>query len=123
MVPAGWNGGNRFWQPASYDPLKVALPEVPGAEFVKMDEFCASCHKTYSEAFTKNVHRAIGCEECHGAASNHLKTRGMQPDTIFGFGPRDDDEALLRDLDGDVLEVVLPGTPDDERFASHSPEE
>ena len=89
VVPAGWNNGNRFWQPASYEPLKAPLPEVPGAAPVETDEFCATCHKTYTQAFANTVHREIGCEKCHGAASIHLETRGTQGNTILSFATQE----------------------------------
>lgn len=89
VVPAGWTAEGRFWQPESYEPLKAPLPRIPDAETVGNDEFCATCHKTYVQAFAKNVHREVGCEKCHGAASLHLATRGAQPNTILSFATRE----------------------------------
>jgi DmsE family decaheme c-type cytochrome len=85
VVPAGWNAGNRFWQPTIYEPLQAPLAGIPGATPVQNDEFCATCHKTYTQASASTVHREIGCEQCHGAASIHLETRGMQGHSVLSF--------------------------------------
>ena len=85
VVPAGWNAGNRFWQPTIYEPVQAPLAGIPGATPVETDEFCATCHKTYTQASASTVHREIGCEKCHGAASIHLETRGTQGSSILSF--------------------------------------
>jgi len=89
VVPAGWTGGGRFWRPASYQPLKVPLAAIPGAEPVGRDNFCLTCHKTYGESFAKTIHGAVGCEKCHGPASIHRLTMGVQPNTILSLAARE----------------------------------
>ncbi len=76
---------NLRWQAAAYPPLRVAIPQVPGAEFVNEDRICHVCHKTHVESFQNNVHRQQSCESCHGPASRHLETRGKQPGLILNF--------------------------------------
>ena len=85
VVPVGWNGENRFWKPADCAPVQASLPGVPGAVPVQNDEFCGSCHKTYTQSFASTAHREIGCEKCHGAASVHLETRGTLGNSILSF--------------------------------------
>lgn len=65
--------------------LRVAYPQVQGAEYVNFDQLCMTCHKTYVETFAHNVHRGQKCEDCHGPASLHLKTRGKEPGLILNF--------------------------------------
>ncbi len=81
----GWRQANIYWQPEPYPPLRIALSQVPGAEYVHEDVLCRVCHKTHVEAFQYNVHRQHYCEDCHGPASRHLETRGKQPGMIRNF--------------------------------------
>ena len=81
----GWRKTNKIWQATSYPPLTVALPEIPGAEYVHEDVLCQVCHKTHVDAFQYNVHRQHHCEDCHGPASRHLDTRGKEPGLIRNF--------------------------------------
>lgn len=66
-------------------PRHVPLPLIPDATFVGQDAFCANCHETFVRAFANNAHGKLGCEQCHGGASLHLKTQGQQPGTITSF--------------------------------------
>jgi len=85
QLEPGWERGKEFWNPAVYEILKVSIPAVEGARIVGQDAFCAECHSTYFKSFADNVHHRINCEQCHGAASLHLKTRGRQPNTILSL--------------------------------------
>lgn len=82
---AGWPQGNKFFHQVSLASLKVATPEIAGAERVNDDELCATCHEAYVKAFKDNVHRVNTCEDCHGPASKHMETRGKEPGTILSF--------------------------------------
>jgi len=81
----GWPKGDEFFRQASYSKLQASIPEIPGAEYVNDDELCLECHRTYAEAFQHTIHRAEGCEKCHGPASRHLETRGKEPGLIRNF--------------------------------------
>jgi DmsE family decaheme c-type cytochrome len=84
-VDAGWPRGNESWEAKELPLLKVALPTIPGAQYVHNDKLCAVCHATYVHQFENNVHRKESCEVCHGPASRHLETRGKDQDTILSF--------------------------------------
>jgi DmsE family decaheme c-type cytochrome len=84
LVP-GWPRANQNYVQVSYQEVKAELPKVAGAEYVKDDEVCATCHGAYAKTFGENVHRNNGCESCHGPASKHLETRGKEPGLIFSF--------------------------------------
>ncbi|MHB1037374.1 MAG: cytochrome c3 family protein [Pirellulales bacterium] len=84
LVP-GWPRANPSYVQVSYQEVKAELPKVAGAEYVKDDEVCTSCHGAYAKTFGENVHRNNGCESCHGPASKHLETRGKEPGLIFSF--------------------------------------
>jgi DmsE family decaheme c-type cytochrome len=67
-----------------FPPRKVALPAIPGAEFIREDELCMTCHEAHVVDFkAKNVHRNFSCEECHGPASEHVTSRGLVPGNIL----------------------------------------
>jgi len=83
-----WPKPNQAFTQAAYRPLRVALPEIAGAELVGDDELCESCHETYLKSFADNVHGMHSdatCESCHGPASRHLETRGKEPGLIYSF--------------------------------------
>jgi DmsE family decaheme c-type cytochrome len=44
-----------------------------------------TCHQTYVKTFQHNVHWAQKCEDCHGPASQHVRTRGKEPGLILNF--------------------------------------
>ena len=73
------------WQEVKNASLHVPIPEIAEAEFVNDDSFCMTCHETYVKTFQHNVHRGQSCEQCHGPASLHLKSRGKEPGTILSF--------------------------------------
>ncbi len=75
-LPANWAEGKKLWRPKNYPSLRVALPQVANAQVVGLDAQCVICHEAYVTAFANNVHRRQGCEDCHGAASRHIETRG-----------------------------------------------
>jgi DmsE family decaheme c-type cytochrome len=52
---------------------------------VKDDTLCATCHETYYKAHRTIIHGNQSCEECHGPASEHLRTRGTTPGLIRSF--------------------------------------
>lgn len=81
VVPAGLTAE----EPSAREALRVPLPELPDAMTLEMDDFCQTCHEVYSTAFADNVHGEQGCESCHGGASLHLESRGLEPNTIFSF--------------------------------------
>ncbi|MFH1267522.1 MAG: cytochrome c3 family protein [Planctomycetota bacterium] len=83
VVPVSWTGEKASWSPT---PI-VPVPEIPHATVVGMDDFCETCHETYTKAFAGNVHRDQGCEKCHGGASIHLESRGREPATILSLRP------------------------------------
>jgi DmsE family decaheme c-type cytochrome len=68
-----------------FPPTTGSVPKIPGAELVKDDTLCATCHETYVKLHRTDIHRDQGCEVCHGPASEHLKTRGTKPGTIVSF--------------------------------------
>jgi DmsE family decaheme c-type cytochrome len=81
----GWTKPNEPPPRATYPVLKVAMPTIEGAEYVRDDALCKVCHLTYVESFESNVHRRASCESCHGPASRHLESRGNEPGTILSF--------------------------------------
>jgi DmsE family decaheme c-type cytochrome len=83
--PLAWPKANFRFKEAQYPVLRVAYPEVAGAEFVNDDQLCLTCHQTYVETFAHNVHREQRCEDCHGPASRHVTTRGKEPGLILNF--------------------------------------
>jgi len=82
---SGWPRGDDFFTEARYGRLQAPVPEVPDAEMVEDDELCQQCHETYAKSWKENVHRENSCEQCHGPASRHLKTRGKEPGLILSF--------------------------------------
>lgn len=78
-------------RPVSHPPLKgpfpavkADLPAIAGAEYIREDELCMTCHETHVTLFKeKNVHRSFSCEECHGPASEHLLSRGQDEGKIL----------------------------------------
>lgn len=98
QLEPGWERGKEFWSPTTYDMLRVPLGGVDGAQIVGQDAFCGECHSTYLRSFADNVHRTVRCEQCHGAASLHLETRGRQPNTILSLSNRE-----IRTVSGKVL--------------------
>ncbi len=89
MDPAmhdGWPRGNNFFRQASLRRLQVDPPTIPNAEYVNDDELCMTCHEAYAKSFhERNVHRNNSCEDCHGPASRHLISRGLEPQTTLSF--------------------------------------
>ncbi len=73
------------WQEVRHASLQAPVPEIAGAEFVNDDSLCMTCHETHVKTFQHNVHRDQSCEQCHGPASLHLKSRGKEPGTILSF--------------------------------------
>ena len=80
--------------------VKAELPVIPGAEYVREDELCMTCHEAHVVLFKeKNVHRNFSCEECHGPASQHLSTRGQDEGLILNvrkLPPAERSEICLR---------------------------
>ncbi|MFO7901511.1 MAG: cytochrome c3 family protein [Planctomycetota bacterium] len=86
----GWPKPNDEFHAARLPIVKAEMPTVEGAEYVNDDELCLTCHEEYTKTFAENVHRGIhdegqACESCHGPASQHLITRGEDPDSILSF--------------------------------------
>jgi DmsE family decaheme c-type cytochrome len=79
----GWPKVKQRWQEERYPELRVAYPKIKDAEFIHDDELCMTCHETYAKSFAHNVHREQKCEDCHGPASLHLKSRGKEKGTIW----------------------------------------
>lgn len=73
------------FQPTRLASLQVPVPQIKDAEFVDDDELCMACHESYVKSFQHNVHRGQKCEQCHGPASRHLKSRGREPGSILSF--------------------------------------
>lgn len=69
----------------NFPPVSAAIPKVQGAEMVKDDELCMTCHEAYVKAHHTNVHRGQSCEACHGPGSQHIRTRGTEPGMILSF--------------------------------------
>jgi DmsE family decaheme c-type cytochrome len=88
-LPANWAEGKQLWKPTTYPMMQVALPQIAGATFTQLDAQCVICHETYVTAFATNVHRQQGCEQCHGATSKHLESRGGGQATILSLKPPD----------------------------------
>ena len=88
-LSANWAEGKLLWKPTTYPSMKIALPEIPGAVVTQLDAQCVVCHETYVTAFSTNVHREQGCEKCHGAASQHLASRGGGEASILSLNPPD----------------------------------
>lgn len=79
----GWPEPRKARHESEHEVLRVAYPTIEDAEFVDDDEFCMTCHETYTKSFAHNVHRNEKCESCHGPASRHLQTRGKEPGLIL----------------------------------------
>jgi DmsE family decaheme c-type cytochrome len=96
----GWPRAENEFRQVCYEEQRATVPVVPGAEYVKDDEICATCHGAYAKSFAaNNVHRGGGCESCHGPASKHVEARGKEPGLIFSFkqgNPTIRAEACLR---------------------------
>jgi DmsE family decaheme c-type cytochrome len=75
-----------LYKQVCYQELRAQAPTVEGAEYVNDDELCETCHKDYVTSFAaRNVHRAEGCEACHGPCSKHVETRGKEPGLVVSF--------------------------------------
>ena len=81
----GWPKPNQQFQEKELPIVQVSYPVIADAEYVKEDDLCMTCHKTYAESFAHNVHRKNNCEDCHGPASRHLETQGKEPGLILSF--------------------------------------
>lgn len=81
----GWPEAKRSPETTSHLPLRVPVPTVPGAKYVRNDALCKVCHAAYVESFEHNVHRQNNCESCHGPASRHLESRGTEAGSILSF--------------------------------------
>lgn len=91
--------GPRLWQQASYEAVRATIPEVPDAEMIDDDELCMSCHESYVEYHHSSVHRAQSCETCHGAGSEHVRSRGKEPGLILNLkrlAPAESAEVCLK---------------------------
>ncbi len=88
-LPANWAEGKTLWKPKAYASVRVDLPLVPEAGLSGLDAQCVLCHETYVTAFAHNVHGTKGCEDCHGAASRHLASRGTDRASIISLKTRD----------------------------------
>jgi len=84
-IQTGWPKPYLRFREAELPPLKADYPQIADAEYVHDDELCMTCHETYAKSFAHNVHRNQRCEDCHGPASRHLKTRGRKPDLILSL--------------------------------------
>ena len=118
QLDPGWPKGNDFFHEAAYGTAPVAIPEIPGAEYVNDDELCMTCHEAYTKQFANNVHRNGKCESCHGPASRHLVTRGKEPGLILSFKtmhPAEAAEACLKCHEDDACS---PGAQ--WRFSRHA---
>lgn len=69
----------------TYSPVSAQIPKVAGAEMVKDDELCMTCHEAYVTHHKTNIHREQSCETCHGPGSEHVRTRGQTPGMILSF--------------------------------------
>ena len=88
-LETGWPRGQRLFHETSYAPLSATLPVLEDARYVHDDQLCLPCHEAYTHAFATNVHHGDGCESCHGPASRHLSTRGLEAGLIFSFTQSD----------------------------------
>lgn len=86
QLDGGWPAADLRFQETENPILQVSYPQVEGAEYVNYDQLCMTCHETYAETFAHNIHHGQKCEDCHGPASIHLKSRGKQPGSILNFG-------------------------------------
>jgi DmsE family decaheme c-type cytochrome len=73
------------WQERVLPEVRSTIPQVPNAEMVNDDQFCATCHEAYVKNHAANLHHAQSCETCHGPASEHVRTRGKEPGLIRSF--------------------------------------
>lgn len=105
----GWPKGDNAFQQVSYARVvRADLPQIAGAEYVKDDELCATCHETYAKTAAYNVHGGFQCEACHGPASKHLETRGKEEGLIFDYkamAPTVASELCLRCHEGDACSI------------------
>jgi DmsE family decaheme c-type cytochrome len=80
--------------------LKVELPKVPDADYIREDELCMTCHEAHVKFFKEqNVHRQFSCEDCHGPASEHVGSRGQEEGKILNvrrLAPAQRSEICLR---------------------------
>ena len=90
VLKAGWDHGKLLWRPASLSAISVPHPRIEDAESNKIDKLCATCHESFFQAFASNVHRDQGCDACHGASGQHMKSRGKEPSAIISLKKRDD---------------------------------
>jgi DmsE family decaheme c-type cytochrome len=87
------------WQEKRLPEVRTTLVEIPGAEMVRDDQLCATCHEGYVKHHETNIHREQSCETCHGPGSEHIRTRGKEPGLIRSFkrmSPAQRSEACLQ---------------------------
>lgn len=72
------------FQEKTYAPVSAPIPKIEGAEMVKDDELCMTCHESYVKYHPTNIHREQSCETCHGPGSKHIQSRG-EAGTILSF--------------------------------------
>ncbi len=88
-LPDNWAVGKQLWQPPNRPALNVDLPLIADAVLAGLDAQCVLCHETYVTAFSNNIHKKQGCEECHGPASRHIESRGSGQASILSLKPMD----------------------------------
>ncbi len=73
------------WQEKQFPPVATSVPKIEGAEMVNDDSLCMTCHEQYVKYHHTSVHTKQSCETCHGPGSQHIRTRGKEPNTLLSF--------------------------------------